>query len=613
MVAITAARRAAAPNAELLSWLRHTVWKKHDRSRVHIVSPKLCGMSSSHSCLSSPDCSLDDVVKRLESTLPPPGTCDLLDLNPGICVWSQKLHSVLQPRKHILVEPERELYAKFLDPLLETKGSVYGHAHSLSDALDPASGLLSSQITKTLYQGQPGNNRDSGTRLADYHVPQFFNRQLLITANLSSASTLSSQFAGSAYSREFLNSYFNSLLRGRAQIHRYGLVRLLAWIPDVEKETVNPRSVAKRSKLSIQYEAGTDLMEWATGPAISYINRRRTSEHELEDQQVVAKRQQINGFDLPKGRETLRQPNSIWTVEPKPENMSEWRKLVAEGDAAGSSEWLERFLILDERIKSESLDVHGKIWSSKRLKAADAKKLTKDQQELALYVGRAKTYYNGYVKTAHLAKQQREIEHEYRDLQQDKVGKVEFEKAIKILDGKRKKVEAAIGRMKEDAVASAKKAVDDYRAYDGQPQALAWNGRLAEPILVNEDEFRPTNPLAFMDFAPTVSLLDSLDTLDKIACFDFLLLKLMSSPSVSITEAMQSVLGAGVPEFLETVPSIEHLKEIHDLDDLRVRSLPAQTLVDIAIAFEAWPFRPSIEQMVLSSGANANDFGSEYK
>jgi len=76
---------------------------------------------------------------------------------------------------------------------------------------------------------------------------------------------------------------------------------------------------------------------------------------------------------------------------------------------------------------------------------------------------------------------------------------------------------------------------------------------------------------------------------------------------------MQSVLGAGVPEFLETVPSIEHLKEIHDLDDLRVRSLPAQTLVDIAIAFEAWPFRPSIEQMVLSSGANANDFGSEYK
>lgn len=51
--------------------------------------------------------------------------CDILDINPGIGLWSQKLHDFLKPRSHILLEPSPEIFKEFLDPLVNAPDSKY--------------------------------------------------------------------------------------------------------------------------------------------------------------------------------------------------------------------------------------------------------------------------------------------------------------------------------------------------------------------------------------------------------------------------------------------------------------------------------------------------------
>ncbi len=49
--------------------------------------------------------------------------CDLIDIYPGAGLWSRKLHEALQPRSHILMEPDK-IYKPFLEPLLSTPNAT---------------------------------------------------------------------------------------------------------------------------------------------------------------------------------------------------------------------------------------------------------------------------------------------------------------------------------------------------------------------------------------------------------------------------------------------------------------------------------------------------------
>ena len=51
------------------------------------------------------------MLNYLAPTLKPYRGCTIIDLNPGACVWTRKLHEFLQPKNHVLMEPE-ELYTQ---------------------------------------------------------------------------------------------------------------------------------------------------------------------------------------------------------------------------------------------------------------------------------------------------------------------------------------------------------------------------------------------------------------------------------------------------------------------------------------------------------------------
>src|SRR4051812_35259567 len=68
---------------------------------------------------------LDDALTRLAQSLQNHGHCDIIDVNPGVGLWSTKLHEFIKPRTHVLMEPEWKFYSRWLQPLLDQKDSKY--------------------------------------------------------------------------------------------------------------------------------------------------------------------------------------------------------------------------------------------------------------------------------------------------------------------------------------------------------------------------------------------------------------------------------------------------------------------------------------------------------
>ena len=66
----------------------------------------------------------DDIIGYLAPSLEAYKGCTVIDVHPGACLWSSKLHDFLKPKRHVLMEPEMLYYDAFMKPLLDQPGST---------------------------------------------------------------------------------------------------------------------------------------------------------------------------------------------------------------------------------------------------------------------------------------------------------------------------------------------------------------------------------------------------------------------------------------------------------------------------------------------------------
>jgi hypothetical protein len=61
------------------------------------------------------------------------------------------------------------------------------------------------------------------------------------------------------------------------------------------------------------------------------------------------------------------------------------------------------------------------------------------------------------------------------------------------------------------------------------------------------------------------------------------------------------LIPAGTDDFIQTVPGIHDPTKggWFDLSNLRIRTLPADMFVEIALAYEKWPFRATTETILM--------------
>lgn len=451
--------------------------------------------------------------------------------------------------------------------------STYRHAAVLEDAFNPDNRLLFEYPADNALQPNPA---------------------LLLTVNLSGAQFKTNLYKGSP-ARKFFSDLYMSLWRIRTDIHRYGLIRVLAWVPDEEKDAYIPRTVGVRRAQAVMLEASHKIQELVGGPA----NHRPTffrkwREMEVQDRARVKAMEKAVGLQAPDHRRDQISPTYLLGVFPSPENLRQ-------GGFISDAEWITRFLEVDSHLR----EVHP-AWY-KKSSIANLRKLRIGNQEQAEWHSLLKvalTQHKTHMIAVELVKEQRDVDTEWRKLaaqassQHPQPSKKEMQ-----LRKRTETLKAGISRLSRTNRLFAEKAIDDYRALDLKPPVMSWNQREAEPLLVHDGDFLPkTKNLALLDVSPRVDFLKKISTHDTMVYFGYVERNLWLSWSRTVYDALKTLVHDGVDDFIETIPGIHDPTKggYYDLSAIRVRSLPAELVADIALAYERWPFRRSLVDILMS-------------
>ncbi|RMZ91269.1 hypothetical protein DV736_g1507, partial [Chaetothyriales sp. CBS 134916] len=553
---------ALSHSASTAIWLRAHRWPALYRTRGRITSLSLCR----------------HVLDRLAPTLHQHRGCNLIDFKPGGGPWTAQLIDALQPTIHVEVGTRSPRRAR--DPttshLHPSTQPLHRHARSLRDCFDPSRQLLSPDVLATTNGGY-----------------MTANNALLITANLSGAAMSTSRFLGSpaAY---FFNDLYAALFGLRDDLFRHGLVRVLAWLPDPIVRSLMPRGVESRSKQSIKLEAAFAMTQIA-GTVRGTPAEPDKRWHALEAENYSAV--QSEAGHTPTSRQDVPPLPMLTGLPPDP-------TILRTAQYSSGATFIDDWLHLDAELRDKYPDwfasrAYARL--PRRSRPMEDRQLTKWRT----YHARARTLHTRHHKIASAVSMQRAVDAKYRELFAKQTPP--DEDSLQQVHSQAAQASAALQSLSREGQIQAKKAIDDYRAYDSSPIALEWNKRSLDPLVVQANEFRPEQPLALVVLTARPGFRITLDTDSKVTCFDYILNLLSSRLSSSVLEALQTFIHGPVDDFIETVPSLTDPVKggCLNLAHLRVRSLPAATFVEIAVAYEKWPLRPDTTKMMLDMSKEA--------
>ena len=463
------------------------------------------------------------------------------------------------------MEPERQLYSPFLEPLLSSPHSVYQHVQSLAQVLDPESGLLPKD-------GDPPH--DTGSEL---------NASLLIVANLTRRSgggrRDDSNYTG-AIGKHMLHTFYNSMFHhAQESLHRHGRVRMLAWLPDDDKASVLPRTVASRGKQAVQWELLAAISEVTGGGSYqqSALSTRRHFELDMESERLVL---QGSPSTVMTGATSRQAP----PTRPLPASFGmDEAGLAALRESPDRLQWTDEMVDLEERCKNGEFEIKSK--QGKRLGVLRNKRVTT---------------HNMHGKSMGIAQRQRILDRSEAVPSPSNLPKAASPGESKPSEEFTQSLRTDRGKLKREHMLFTDKCIDDQRAFDHVPPVLAWDRREVEPLWTENSEFCPEKTLALLDFQPgATELLSRLNTPEKKLSFDYVTSTLLQHPGRSVNQGLEQMVHNGLEQFLEKVPSLQDPRQggKKDLDDFRVRSLPLELFVDLALAWETWPFRPELSTM----------------
>ncbi|KAK6605917.1 hypothetical protein H4I96_04379, partial [Botrytis cinerea] len=219
--------------------------------------------------------------------------CDVIDINPGIGMWSSKIHKILKPRTHLLMEPDAKKYNPFLQPLLDAEDSTYQHI--------PKSGTvwehLGQVTTPEFLPHQVKLSRDD----PKINEP---NNTLLVIANL--AHHPRKRYRGFESISQLVMYQLLSAARSHALFHQYGLIRMLVWIPDVEKTSWLVRHVAQMRKNAVEAQITTEYIQEIASSTVDNHRFVRDAEVALANSIDVVKGEKVESAEKDKRKREKR-------------------------------------------------------------------------------------------------------------------------------------------------------------------------------------------------------------------------------------------------------------------------------------------------------------------
>ncbi|CAZ82702.1 unnamed protein product [Tuber melanosporum] len=174
----------------------------------------------------------------------------IIDMNPNLGVFSAALHERLQPKQHILLEPE-EFYGDRMREFQKT------YKNSWYIPLDGYDWNTYNQLFSDNPPPPPWPDNFPKPRIQATTSPDDVNSDLLFVGHMGK----------SEKSERLIAQFINCCALG-TWIQQYGRVRFLLWVPDSIKDRYLPRSIASRARPAASAEAVVDITEVASSNVI---------------------------------------------------------------------------------------------------------------------------------------------------------------------------------------------------------------------------------------------------------------------------------------------------------------------------------------------------------
>jgi transcription factor 1 len=521
--------------------------------------------------------------------------CDILDINPGACLWSQKLHEYLKPRSHILLEPNPELFTPYIDPLLKKRGSKYKLV-----AKDP---LMLNTYRELVDDGAfPHQTRvDSGDPNA-----QNLNNTLLVTGSLAWDPKLPGMGFDSMAKQMY--HHLASAAWSNDVFHAFGPVRTLFW---VQSDDFNPmiaqgaNHMHKSNRLlemtqDVNLVVSTEREERQRGKgAVS-----REPQYEIESAIRALQSAKKSGLTIPPNRQ---ESSHVYTalVEKASDGsgISDTQsiyELLYQQQMAGNTslKYSGRVLIdcaeLEKQLRRECPEIpfSALLSSNKNIEL----KVFKDHPKRALFkaYNTSRNSLSGVIKSKAKVEKTADIGEEMLRLE-IKALKMEpgaqrdaLVEQIKDLD---KAWDQSLASVDKNLVTAPLNEVDDRinLRYPPHPR-IQWDSRPYEPLMSHADEAWPQTRLGLVLSTPRPRLEgEGGDWHEWVLDFVH---GLYQDPAKSIPEALDTMQHS-MSDIIKDCPSLMDPDKggRMQLKHFRVRMLTIELINDLVKAYRNWPFK----------------------
>ncbi|KAJ4387352.1 hypothetical protein N0V93_007943 [Gnomoniopsis smithogilvyi] len=551
---------------------------KGDKSRVQITNEVL----------------VKDMIGYIKPTLERHRGCDLISVYPGAGAWAKALHEAVQPRSHLLLEPDEMTYRPFLQPLLDQENV----------RLIPRSGIVWEDLDAVLTPEYLPNQVAIDKRALPDGPPN--NDTLLVSMNL--AMFPKKKFGTfQSVSRMVLFQLLQTI-RTSTLYQKYGRVRMFIWIPDDEKHGVLPRVLNGRRRSAIEGELTTEYITevcgrdvaaeydhstFKKGSVTDVHNQDRWPQMELESARLCKIRMQQRGLVTPPGRSTsvMKSLDALIADNPSLMNgipMCEMRQAVGGKGVATESEY--KALLQLHKKKNLLAEDPNFI----RLKALEQYYINVDSafKHAVKFIKETDAVVDAYKAAAQAQAQDPSSGNTAKLLTHAQKLEAKFNASAPLSPKYRREYNF----MARDAVHILK----------NQPPHLgpvmSWDRRPYEPLPAMANDFFPNVPCALLDIQPRAvhPLLRSMGpgTDNAGDIFDMILGVLTDLLSSSVEKQFSAIwpdpARGGIP--------------MTGAGAITNRCLNSEQLTEILEEFMKWPFRPSHADLV---GRLTNDDASD--
>lgn len=549
-------------------------------------------------------------------SLEPYKGCTIIDVHPGACLWSSKLHEYLKPKRHVLMEPEQRYYKPFIKPLLEKPGSTYRHTELTGAHPREYWNNYKTIMNDPDLASQPTLERDD-PKLRE------LDTNLLLIGNMCRRYEIQA-IAGHVDYAPLIMQHMTYAAQLNETIHGNSLVRMLWWVPEASKPLALPGLTRFNRSFSVGLALGANVTEVAgTERLENRPSGRNQSRPSLLDRIVaeqVRSSMAENGTKIPPGREMPFSNEAAGDSSPYREMMATTCTSIADLEeaiedfqthASTLKDILARTRSKSRESKAEFRGAAGDRFLATHIRYPQCIASVREKKVVAFHCGtstltRAMLVMDLYARLINLEANYAAV----AEANPDSPPQLSTLRAEVLACGTStdELVEEYTGQSSQYYI---QMILEDYVSCAAQPPTLNRDRRSYEPLLIKPDEFWPNYNLTLLDFTPhseDLSVPDVASQLDGVKVCQRMLRNMFLMSAHPLPAALDRLAPNAAQDLIPQVPELADPRRGGRLDpkNLSVRMLTPEMWRKLVKAFFEWPFRPSRLELALSEANMAS-------